>query len=49
MTGLCYGTDEYNKISMMCRKCSDYIECGKVNPKEHKEKKKVIKKVILEN
>lgn len=26
----CFGTDEYNKGSWICRSCTDYVECSKV-------------------
>ena len=38
MTRLCFGTDEYSQ-ALICRKCPDYIECGKVKKKKVRKEK----------
>ena len=27
----CYGTKEYNKVSLICKACADCADCGEVN------------------
>ena len=48
MTRLCFGTNEYGNVSLICKRCSDFISCGEINPKSHKEKKVVMRKAVME-
>jgi len=29
----CFGTTEYNKGSLICKRCDWFIDCSEVNPK----------------